>query len=236
MLRIWVAWAFPLMFGMTLLGLASCKTAQPGPESASTPDIHPTLLDYVDGDGFDALFETALVNQDPVIIVRTGRQKPDWDGRLNAWIAAWNRSEHKAGRRAAADGEPVVRGQAPVPKVTVDGESIREFRLLVSGLLDRIDDAAQSGAAWWAEERARSRRVSLLKPYSLRFHMGEDDLIQLVFFHGGYAGYYSRHMQLLMRSNDMAESKWSRSLECSGCPKKWDRDRIDRVTSRGEDR
>lgn len=52
----------------------------------------------------------------------------------------------------------------------------------------------------------------------------------------GYAGYYSRHMQLLMRSSDMAESKWSRSLECSGCPKKWDRDRLDRLTSRGEER
>jgi hypothetical protein len=34
----------------------------------------------------------------------------------------------------------------------------------------------------------------------------------------------------------VAESKWSRSLECSGCPKKWDRDRVGRLTSRGEER
>jgi hypothetical protein len=231
-----LARASPMLIALALIGLASCRTAPATPESASAmPDLQPTQLDYVDSDGFDALFETALVNQDPVIVVRTGRAKPDWDGRLNAWIAAWSRGSHKAGRRASADEpEPVVRGQSPLPKVTVDGDSIREFRLLVGGLLDRIDDAAQSGASWWAEERARSRRVGLLQPYSLRFHMGDDDLIQLVFFHGGYAGYYPRHMQILMRSSDMGEAKWSRSLECSGCPKKWDRDRIDRLTSRGE--
>lgn len=61
------------------------------PDLAAMPDITPTRLDYVDTDGFDAVLENALVNQDPVIVVRTRRSRPDWDGRLNAWIAAWNR-------------------------------------------------------------------------------------------------------------------------------------------------
>jgi hypothetical protein len=233
--RNWFACALLPVLGLALLGLASCRTPQAAPDGAPTPDLQPTVLDYVDSDGFDALLETALINQDPVIVVRTGRGKPDWEGRLNAWVAAWNRGAAKPGRRAAGEPEPVARGQAPVPKVTVDGDSIREFRLLVAGLLDRVEDAASSHASWWAEERARSRRVSLLKPYSLRFHMGEDDLIQLVFFHGGYAGYYPRHMQLLMRTTDMADTKWSRSLECSQCGTKWGRDRIDRLTSREDD-
>src|SRR5262249_9590811 len=152
-------------------------------EAPDPPEVTPTQLDYVDADGFDALFETALTNQDPVILIRTGRSQPDWDARLNAWIAAWNRGDN-AGRRAKARGsapeEPaIVRGQAPLGKVPLDGESIRELRLLVTALLDRVEEAAQSGSSWWAEERMRSRRVALLRPYSLRFHMDEEGLIQL---------------------------------------------------------
>ncbi|MFO0845716.1 MAG: hypothetical protein U0797_25585 [Gemmataceae bacterium] len=230
-----VACAVPLLGALALIGLASCRTAPLAPGDPS--DLRPTQLDYVDSDGFDALLETSLVNQDPVILVRTGRAKPDWEGRLNAWIAAWNRGAHRPGRWATGDEpEPVARGQAPLPSVSVDGDSIREVRLLVAGLLDRIDDAAQSGAAWWTEERARSRRVGLLKPYSLRFHLGEDDLIQLVLFHGGYADHYRRYLQTLMNSQDAGEVSWSRSCECSGCCKPRDPAGIGRLTGRGESR
>src|SRR5205807_7926716 len=120
-------------------------------------------LDYTDNDAFDALFEAALVNQDPGIVVRTQRQTPDWGARLNAWIAAWN----QGGRSRSA------RGQAALPRVVIDGDSIREFRLLVSGLLDRIEEAAQAGSAWYSDQRQRSRRIALLRPYNLRFHKGE---------------------------------------------------------------
>src|SRR5690242_4471216 len=54
------------------------------------PGITPTRIDYVDTDGFDTVFESALVNQDPAIIIQTHATKPDWGDRLNAWIAAWN--------------------------------------------------------------------------------------------------------------------------------------------------
>ena len=228
-----VACAFPLALGLALLGVVSCRTVAP-PETSPMPDLTPTTLDYVDGDGFDALFEAALVNQDPVIVVRTGRTRPDWTGRLNAWVAAWNRSPaRKPGRRAEADAQPTFRGQSPLAPVPLDGDAIREFRLLVNGLLDRVEEAAGSGATWWAEERARSRRVALLKPYSLRFHMDEEGLIQLVFFHGSYAAYYPRHMQQLMKESAMPDQEWSRCVECSGCCKRWGREKIDRLTGRG---
>lgn len=217
--------ACSLLLG-AVVALTSCRAFQTLPDHAPPdgPDITPTRIDYVDSDGFDAVLENALVNQDPVIVVRTGRPQPDWDGRLNAWIAAWNRGGHnsrRSGRRAEGEAPPprTARGQAALGKVPLDGDSIREFRLLVGGLLDRTEDLAQSSASWWAEERARSRRVGLLKPYSLRFHKDEDDLIQLVFFHGYYASYYPRYVQLLTRAAalKMEEQQWTRSLECSCC-------------------
>ncbi len=231
-----LTFACPVLLGLLLLALTSCRHSLllSSDEPKDWPDLKPTELEYVDSEGFDALLENALVNQDPVIIIQTGRTKPDWEGRLNAWIAAWNRSNsstRRPTRRASSEEEPIVRGQAPLPQVTVDGDSIREFRLLIAGLLDRVDEAAHNGVAWWAEERARSRRVALLKPYSLRFHKDEEELIQLVFFHGSYASYYPRHMQLLMRSGEMKEAKWSRSLECSGCIKQGRCERIDRLTN-----
>jgi hypothetical protein len=220
-----------------MLALTSCQGVKPiwRDPPRSWPDITPTQIDYVDEDGFDALFETALINQDPVIVVRTGRTQPDWSGRLNAWIAAWNRgagsSSRKPARRSEANNRPrpIIRAQAPLPKVALDGDSIRELRLLVGTLLDRIEDLAHTGASWWTEERARSRRVTLLKPYNLRFHMDDEGQIQLVFFHGNYASYYPRFVQLLTRSSTMNETEWSRTVECSHC-NKWDRDRIDWLT------
>ena len=74
---------------------------------------------------------------------------------------------------------------------------MRELRLLVNGLLDRADEAAPAGSTWWTDHRERSRRIALLKPYSLRFHMDDAGLIQLVFFHGQYAAYHPRFMQAL---------------------------------------
>src|SRR4051794_31070561 len=101
-----------LFLGMVVIGMfaiTGCRTTRDshyaGPLPA--PPVQPTILHYVDSNGFDALFETALINQDPVIIVRTDNEKPDWGERLNAWIAAWNmgsKVEHR-----------VIRGQIPLP-------------------------------------------------------------------------------------------------------------------------
>ena len=54
------------------------------------PGVEPTRIDYVENDSFDELFEAALTNQDPAILIQTTTAKPEWGGRLNAWIAAWN--------------------------------------------------------------------------------------------------------------------------------------------------
>ena len=178
-------------------------------DPAAMPDITPTRLDYVDTDGFDAVLENALVNQDPVIVVRTEKSKPDWDGRLNAWIASWNRGG--SGRPRA------VRGQAGLAKAALDKDTLRELRLLINGLLDRVEETAQTGSTWYADHRDRSRRVALLKPYSLRFHMDDEDLICLVFFHGNYAPYFPHFMQTLTESRAMEGEEWSRDVDCSRC-------------------
>lgn len=187
----------------------SCRTAPKRHEAASPPEIVPTSVAYVDSDGFDNVLEAAFVAGAPVVIVRTTHEAPDWGPRLNAWIAAWNRSGRSRGR--------VARGQSPVPRV--DADTVRELRLLVGELLDRVEGAAQTGSAWYAEERARSRRVALLRPYNLRFHMDDDGLIQLVFFHGDRAADYPRFVQKLMRSAAPPEEGWSRTVECSRCEK-----------------
>jgi hypothetical protein len=176
-------------------------------------DVAATRLTYVDTDAFDALLESALTNQDPVIIIQTDRAKPDWDGRLNAWIAAWNRG----GRVATADGAK-VRMQAPfVPGVKVDGDSLREFRLLVEGVMDRIEERARERAAWWAEERTRARRVELLRPYNLRFHLGTDDTIQIILFNGRYAEYHPGFVQGIARPDPENGEEWERGFSCSQC-------------------
>lgn len=211
------------LLSLFLVLVASCRSMPPMRDTPEAwPDLTPTQVEYVDGDGFDALLENALVNQDPVIVVRTGRDRPDWGPRLNAWIAAWNLnggSSRKQPRRASAgpDLEPKVRGQAALGRAPIDGESIRELRLLVNGLLDRAEDLATSGASWWVEERARSRRIALLKPYSLRFHMDDEEIIQLVLFHGSYSSYYPRYVQQLTRGSKGGEEKWTRAVECSHC-------------------
>lgn len=171
------------------------------------PDVLATVIDYVDTDGFDGLFEAALVTQDPVIAIRTDNDKPDWEGRLNAWIAAWNMGGIVEPR--------VIRGQMPLSNL--DGDTLREFRLLVRGVVDRAEEAARAGASWWREERLRSRRVALLKPYNLRFHMGDEGRIHLIFFNGNYAGHYQHFMTALTDSGE--EESWSRTVDCSFCKK-----------------
>ena len=184
----------------------SCKSGSGRP--AAEPEggaIRPTVIEYVDADGFDRLFESALTNADPVILVQTENQRPDWGARLNAWIAAWNMGGD--GKRRTA------RGQSPL---TINGESIRELRLLVDDLRGRAETVASKGSTWWSEERTRARRVALLKPYSLRFHQGADGDIQLIFFHGAYAAQYHDFMATLADGSDGAED-WVRAVKCSRC-------------------
>jgi hypothetical protein len=197
------------MVAMLLLAAVGCRSTRDslydGP--AAERHLHATVLQYVDSDGFDALFETSLINQDPVIIVRTDNDKPDWDGRLNAWIAAWN-AAGKTERR-------ILRGQIPLPS-QIDADFLREFRLLVFGVVDHAEELAKAGATWWREERTRSRRVALLRRYNLRFHLREDGRIDLIFFNGNYADKYRDFMTTLTGDEEI---EWSRSVDCSMCRK-----------------
>jgi hypothetical protein len=207
-----------------LLITAGCHEPAPRPApQPPPPGVHTTNFDYADTDAFDALFESALVNQDPVIVVHTGRTKPDWDGRLNAWIAAWNR-----GGTVGATPR-TVRGQIPLPGVKVDEGTLREFRLLVSGLMDRVDVLARDGTAWWTEERVRSQRIALLKPYNLRFNLDADGDIELVFFNGNYASYYPDFVQSLTGATAEADEplEWVRTIRCSRCRALRDKDHVE---------
>jgi hypothetical protein len=170
------------------------------------PGIAPTHIDYVDADAFDGLFETALTNQDPAILIQTAERKPDWSGRLNAWIAAWN----QGGRVQPGPAPRTARGQ--IPSVTVDGDTLRELRMLVDDFMDRVEGRAKERSAWWAEEKVRARRVALLRPYNLRFHLDDAGMIQLIFFNGRYAGQYREFMQGI--GADAGEG-WDRCISCS---------------------
>jgi hypothetical protein len=224
-----ILWGLPLLWIFVLL--AACTDTQKTRRFPNDdwPDITPTMLDYVDADAFDVLFETVLVNQDPVCVVRTRRTEPNWEPRLNAWIAAWNRSDKRKPTRRAASPEteeaPVsvtIRGQAALASALgkIDGETLREFRLLINDLLTRIETSASTGVSWWTEERIRSRRVALLKPYNLRFHLDEERHIELMFFHGDYADYYPKFMQKMTCAEKPTSQTWDRDVQCSFCVEK----------------
>jgi hypothetical protein len=217
----------PLVPAVALAVAVGCKNSATRPAvEPPPPDLRPTTLDYADGEAFDGLFESALLNQDPAIVVRTTHTKPDWDGRLNAWIAAWNLGGKVDGRGR------VSRGQTPLPKV--DGETLREFRLLIDDLMGRVEGLARGGAAWWAEDRIRSRRVALLKPYNLRFHVCEERHIHLIFFNGNYARHYPAVMQMVTGLEADGPEGWSRTFECSHCRQgQADRRPVGRLTSGG---
>jgi hypothetical protein len=186
------------------------------PASEPPPGLKPTVIDYVDTEAFDAYFETALVNQDPVILIQTEMTRPYWGPRLNAWIAAWNRGGARPG---PGDDRPAprVRLQAPLSPPAVNGETLREFRLLIDDLMTRVEDLARRGSTWWAEERTQKRRIALLRPYSLRFHLDEGEGIQLIFFHGDYAQYYREFTQSLAAAEADGPEGWARVIKCSRC-------------------
>jgi hypothetical protein len=173
------------------------------------PEVRPTRIEYTDTDVFDALLESALVNQDPAILIQTRYTTPEWGDRLNAWIAAWN----LGGRVASSEAGKVRMQSAFVPKIVVDGDSIREFRLLIKGLMDRLDERTRKGLSWLAEERVRDRRVKLLKPYNLRFHMDEDGQIEIILFNGRYADYHRDFVRSLGGEGE----EWERKYVCSLC-------------------
>jgi hypothetical protein len=200
-----LAWLIGL--GLVTVIVLGCRTARRPAPDETRPPPQPFRLDYVDADAFDLLLETTLINAMPVIVVQTAHDKPDWGPRLNAWIAAWN-----AGRIAPFR----ARGQIPVvPQVVVDGDSIREFRFLIDGLMGRVEESARAGTQWWAERHMRDRRIALLRPYNLRFHLDADGRIQLIFFHGGHAVHYADVVRSLAGPAAADALEWSPGYVCS---------------------
>jgi len=200
---------------LSLLVTLSCSTSKPTRtyKEPPPPGIHSTTIAYADADAFDTLLESTLVNQDPVIVITTEYQKPEWGPRLDAWIAAWNRG----GKVADGDGRR-VRGQSPLSPVVVNEGSLKEFRLLIGGFMNRVEDLARGGSAWWAEEKVKSRRIALLRPYNLRFHLDEKGNIQLILFNGRYSQYYGEFMQSIAQADaDHAETWQRQEVSCSRC-------------------
>jgi hypothetical protein len=226
--RRWLALVLPLL----CLAALSCRNSRnvrtyhaPPP-----PDIKPTVLQYVETDAFDEMFETLLINQEPAILIQTETSKPDWGPRLNAWIAAWNR-----GGKVVDGPRRRVRLQAPLSPTVVNGETVREFRLLVADLMTRVEDVARRGSSWWAEERIQRRRIELLKPYSLRFHLDENQKVQLLFFNGRYARYYQEMMDAMAMSAAEDTEGWSRDVTCSHCKGKVPGMTVQRTRTRSEE-
>src|SRR5262249_6283100 len=111
---------FYLAAVVPLLILAGCQLLRPTPQTLprdGMPDLTPRFVDYIDSEAFDNQFEAHLIAKEPAIVIRTENTKPDWQGRLNAWVAAWNRG----GTRTRT-----VRSQAGLSAVKLDGDGIRE--------------------------------------------------------------------------------------------------------------
>lgn len=211
----------PVIVRLSLVAVMACALI-PGCKSPPVPpvetppasgDIKPVRLTYADAEAFDVLLESALLSGSPVIVIQTEETKPSWGPRLNAWIAAWNMGSRVEGRK--------VRSQIPtLPQVVVDGDSIREFRLLIDDLMGRVEDSARAGTQWWAEKRMREHRVALLKPYNLRFHVDEDARIQLIFFHGGYADFHPDFIRRVAKPDGEESCEWHPGYCCSRCKQK----------------
>ena len=213
MLRRRFVWPI-LLLCVSALSCRGTRVTRPYHEPPPS-DIQPTIVEYIEKDAFDAFFESALTNQDPVILIQTDTTRPDWGPRLNAWIAAWIR-----GGKVVDDPPTRARMQAPLSPVTINGETLREFRLLIDDVMKHVEDAAQRGSSWWKEERTQRRRIALLKPYSLRFHLDEDKNIQLIFFNGKYSQYYRRFMDSIASEEADETDEWCREVKCSRCKEK----------------
>lgn len=147
----------------------------PSPETIT---IAPTI-DYVEDDSFDTTLEAYFRKKTPILVIQTLSTKPNWNGRLNAWLAAWN---------AGADAHPKPSPEESRMKLAQRGlidfppDAAEQTRILIEDQIIRIEEAAKQGVRWWRDEQKRKDRTDLLKPYVLEFHRDANQRYQLVFY------------------------------------------------------
>ena len=147
-----------------------------------------TVVEYIDSEAFDGLLEAAINRQDSIIVVQTASTKPDWQGRLNAWIAAWNeggRVQKNEGLLLSAVQIAKVSFAANASTVSVielPPDTAKETRKLIQGEIDRIERLARDGVGWWKDEKKKSKRIDLLKPYLFIFEKDAANNYQIIFF------------------------------------------------------
>ncbi len=139
-----------------------------------------TVIPYYDSEAFDAMLEAALTRQDPVIVIQTATSEPDWSGRLNAWIAAWNEGgpvQPPPQTKSKGIGLPRL---GPKSVIELPPNTAEEARLLIEGEIDRIERLARESVAWWRDEQKRKARAAMLKPYVLRVQRDPAQRLQVV--------------------------------------------------------
>jgi hypothetical protein len=177
------------LLSLSLVGCGSNSPSRPDKPSPSEDDRKSaTVIDYVDSDAFDGLLEAAINRQDSIIVVQTASTKPDWQGRLNAWIAAWN-----AGGKVQKDeglwlknvrimSEATAPNASKVVVVELPPDTAAEARKLVQGEIDRIERLAREGVDWWKDERTKAKRVESLRPYLFIFEKDANKQYQVIFY------------------------------------------------------
>lgn len=138
------------------------QPSSPSPKAA-------TVLPYADTEAFDLVFEAALRRGDAVIVVQTGQKGLEWQGRLNAWVAAWN--------EAAPLRE---RDRASRSLVELPADTAQQTATLINSQIDRIEGMAKRTVDWWRDTHRRKDRAALLRHYALNLEHDQSGQMQLV--------------------------------------------------------
>jgi hypothetical protein len=173
-----IRWNVGLVCGLVCLaGCSVERTYRPPPP----PNFRCKEVPFQDTPAFDGLLESYLTNREPAVCIVLDTPAPDWPPRLVAWMKAY-----QAGGKVRA---PAGKGGLDALLwLATGGQTPTESRLLLENLLDRLDRAAVSAAAWWADEAERRRRIDLLRPYLLDAERdpGHNGNYVIVLYNGHY--------------------------------------------------
>jgi hypothetical protein len=164
----------------------SPRRPKPAPEGEARKNA--TVIEYLDTDAFDHLLEAALNRQDPIVVVQTAHSKPDWEGRLNAWIAAWNeggkveKEDNLFLKSVSILAKSATPNASKVVVIELPPDTAKETRKLVQGEIDRIERVAREAVEWWRDEQKRAKRIALLKPYLFIFEKDVGQKYQIIFY------------------------------------------------------